>query len=184
MTSLTNLGSNDVVQLALGAVGGFAVNQIANSQPVLNSPIIPLTGMVSLTKADALTGGLGLAAAGTGYVLKQKTFVNLGAGAVVGTVISKMASAAGFNLQNHVTSAVSQARAIWDRTFTPSQAYASAPQGNLRKMTPRDIRAQNDGRANSFLYSFTPTSNGGSYRANELSRSVNSKISYADFSYT
>ncbi|AIF83282.1 hypothetical protein NTE_01210 [Candidatus Nitrososphaera evergladensis SR1] len=178
MSSLSNLGSNDVVQLALGAVGGFAINQIANSQPVLNSPIIPL-GNVVVSKADALTGGLGLAAAGTGYVLKQKTFVNLGAGAVVGTIISRMASGMGFNLQSHVNSAIAHARRLYDNTF-PSGAYGinSAPvqnQNGLRKMSQVDLNAMNNGRMNSYMY--------GQPLKSELTR-PNSAITAAMFSYT
>jgi hypothetical protein len=50
-------------------------------QAGLNSPIIPLTIAVSVTKSDLLVGSLAAAGAGTGYIFREK-ITTLGAGAV------------------------------------------------------------------------------------------------------
>lgn len=182
--SINSLTKNDAAMFALGTVGAFGVHQLVKDQAGLNSPIIPLTNAVSITKADMVVGGLAAAGTGTAYVFKEKGIATLGAGAVLGTVISKIASAYGFNLTHAVNSGVARARALFDNAF-PSQAYASGQKNQLRKMTPRDVEAQNAGRANQYLYSFTPTSNNGFYAGKEVSGAVRGTTVHAnEFSYT
>lgn len=179
------VNQNQLLQMAGGFVGGFLAHNLTANNPALISPIIPGT---PISKADALFGTLaGISAIG-GFIGKQPIYFNVGIGGAAGVIVSKLATQTGFSLSHHVNSAMVQARSVWDRVF-PSQAYGvnSAPvtnQNGLRKMNRTDVEAQNAGRMNSYLYSYTPTSKGGFYQGKDVSGAVTPVLKMSDFSYT